>query len=113
MCKFSNRMESPDSSLLVTTHATDRRHLARGCMDTWHLAKQSIAVHFLLQINLFLRYIFMKNFIPGRRRIFGYGFKGVVGPLKTKSRAQQDESSLEVLRRLNKIAFKVPPKCPS
>ena len=43
----------------------------------------------------------MKNIIPGRQRIFGYGLKDVVGPLKTKSRAQRDELSLEVRRLIN------------
>ena len=42
----------------------------------------------------------MKNIIPGQRRIFGYGFKDIVGPLKTKSGAQRDESSLKVRQRL-------------
>jgi hypothetical protein len=52
----------------------------------------------------------MKNFIPGRRRKFGYGLKDVVGPLKTTSWAQRDESSLEVFY---KLASKVSPKWPS
>ena len=53
---------------------------------------------------------FMKNIIPGRRRKFGYELKDVVGPLKTTSWAQRDESSLEVFY---KLASEVSPKWPS
>ena len=40
----------------------------------------------------------MKNIIPGRRSIFGYGFKDVVGPQKRSDHI------------FNKLAFKVSPK---
>ena len=53
-----------------------------------------------VQEKLLAKCNFMKNIISGRRRIFGYGFKDVVGPLKTTSRAQRDKLSLEVRRRL-------------
>ena len=45
--------------------------------------------------QMYILNFFMKNIISGRRRIFGYGFKDVVRPLKMTSQAQQrDKLSL-------------------
>ena len=57
--------------------------------------------------------VFMKNIILGQKRIFGPVFQDIVRLLKTTSRAQRDESSLEVWLRPNKLASEVSPKWPS